>query len=91
MGKSTISMVIFNSYVKLPEGSQFGGEALLDQPGFANQGLTLFTAPKHMENVASTQDTKHQVSSNKQKDIIKHTHWGYPLVIQQFAIENGHL
>jgi hypothetical protein len=24
MGKSTISMVIFNSYVKLPEGKKYG-------------------------------------------------------------------
>jgi hypothetical protein len=57
----------------LISSSQFWGEALLDQPGFANPGLTFTPATKHMENVASTQDTKHLVSSNKQKDIIKQT------------------
>ena len=31
MGKSTISMVIFNSYVKLPEGNLLYFPAMLDQ------------------------------------------------------------
>jgi hypothetical protein len=26
LGKSTISMAIFNSYVKLPEGNYYGGK-----------------------------------------------------------------
>ena len=32
MGKSTISMAIFNSYVKLPEGNTFDAKTLLNPP-----------------------------------------------------------
>ena len=41
MGKLTISMAIFNSYVKLPEGIYFGGYPLIYKSWFINPGLTL--------------------------------------------------
>ena len=34
MGKSTISMAIFNSYVKLPEGNGYSTPLMFASPGF---------------------------------------------------------
>ena len=69
MGKSTISMAIFNSYVKLPEGIWIGTFAVLQQFSMAceyrSQTLTRKWAPK----IAHSDWNAHE---GKQRENSKH-------------------
>jgi len=47
MGKSTISMAIFNSYVKLPEG--IGIPSVFQTPGICHQQKMFWVCPKMLD------------------------------------------
>ena len=66
MGKSTISMAIFNSYVSLPEGSSY--VYLLDDRTRINQPLTEFTSknlPKKTPKTYRKNTARHQVNCHQ--------------------------
>ena len=68
MGKSTISMVIFNSYVSLPEGTLEGDCNPLINSRFVNPGLTLVETQGMWPNwvlIKATSSSKKQDGSHE--------------------------
>ena len=83
MGKSTISMVIFHSYVKLPEGSCH--ESPIESDPALNQGITYFKAlgvgGLRAEDLDVGMEKYHRLMTSGDE---------YPLVNIQKAMENHH-